>query len=170
MTNTNGWGPDESAELAMLRELLGAYVERDAVVRLIDRYLASLDDRVCDEEWARSLFTKDVRLVFPMGRWEGLAGLAEYQSKVLGRYARTVHFGSNYGITVQGGRAAFQFNLLCLHVLPDRPHAQRSLAPGSSFDIAGRMSGEAVRTVDGWRFDLLRLQVAWSKGEPPIRE
>ncbi|GAA2262352.1 MULTISPECIES: nuclear transport factor 2 family protein [Kitasatospora] len=169
MTKTNQQDMTEAAEIAMLRELLGAYVERDAVAKLIDRYLAGLDDRVYGEEWARSLFTEDVRLVFPVGERVGLEGLGAYHDEVMGKFARTVHLGSNYGITVQGDRATFQFNLLCLHVLSDQLREERSLAPGTTFESAGRMSGEAVRTADGWRFGLLGLQVAWAKGEPPVR-
>ncbi|WP_052682355.1 nuclear transport factor 2 family protein [Saccharothrix sp. ST-888] len=169
MTKTNQQALTDSAELAMLRELLGAYVERDAVAKLIDRYLAGLDDRVHDEEWVRSLFAENVRLVFPVGTREGIEGLGAYHAEVMGRFDRTVHLGSNYGITVQGDRAVFQFNLLCLHVLSDELHAERSLAPGTTFEVAGRMSGEAVRTPAGWRFDLLRLEVVWAKGEPPVR-
>ncbi|MDH6127682.1 nuclear transport factor 2 family protein [Kitasatospora sp. GP82] len=169
MTKTNHRAGTDSTELAMLRELLGTYVERDAVARLIDRYLAGLDERVFDEEWARSLFAEDVRLVFPVGSREGLAGLGEYHAEVMGRFDRTVHIGSNHTITVQGDRAAFRFNLLCLHVLVDGLHAERGPAPGATFESAGRMSGEAVRTADGWRFDLLALQVVWTKGEPPVR-
>ncbi|TWE18560.1 SnoaL-like protein [Kitasatospora atroaurantiaca] len=151
----------------MLRELLGAFVDRDAVARLIDRYLASLDERVFDEAWARSFFTEDVRLEFPVGSRTGRAGLAEFQAAAMAKFGRTLHVGSNHAIAVHGDRATLSFNLLAAHVHSDAAHAERGYAPGTHFDIGGRMDGEAERTESGWRLSRLALQLVWTTGEPP---
>jgi len=49
----------DQREQQELRELL----DRQRVVALVDHYVHTLDEPVTfDEEWARSLFTEDVRL------------------------------------------------------------------------------------------------------------
>jgi len=165
-TQTQAWIPADP-EVVILRELLGAFADRDAVARLIDRYLASLDQRIFDDSWARSLFTEDVRLEFPIGSRTGRAGLAEFQAAAMAKFERTLHVGSNYAIAVHGDRATLGFNLLAAHVHSDAAHAERGYAPGTHFDIGGRMEGEAERTEGGWRLSRLALQLVWTTGEPP---
>ncbi|MET9994746.1 nuclear transport factor 2 family protein [Streptomyces mutabilis] len=137
----------------------------DAVVvaELMGRYLVTLDDEEPDDAWARSLFTEDAIVTFPMSRHEGCAGLAEWHRASLAAFARTQHLGSPAVVTVTGDRAAFRANVLTTHVHHpggDRPPLFR----------AGTLaSGEACRTAAGWRIRELSFRVLFTEGEPPSR-
>ncbi|MER7779676.1 nuclear transport factor 2 family protein [Streptomyces sp. NPDC096191] len=140
----------ESVDAALVGELLG-------------RYLVTLDDEVPDEAWARSLFTENAVVTFPVSRHEGRAGLAEWHRASLAAFAATQHLGSPAVVTVTGDRAVFRANVLTTHVHHsggDRPPLFR----------AGTLaSGEARRTAAGWRMGELSFRVLFTEGEPPAR-
>jgi len=139
-----------AADAALVGELLG-------------RYLLALDDEKLDDAWARSLFTEDAVVTFPMSRHAGRAGLAGWHRASLAAFTRTQHLGSPPVVTVDGDRAAFRANVLTTHVHhpgTDRPPLFR----------AGTLaSGEARRTPAGWRLNALSFEVLFTEGEPPRR-
>jgi len=57
-----------------------------AVAALLDRYLLGLDDDKLDDDWARSLFTADATVEFPMSRHSGLAGMAGWHRDALAAF------------------------------------------------------------------------------------
>jgi hypothetical protein len=130
---------------------------------LLGRYLIALDDEELDDAWARSLFTEDAVVTFPMSRHAGCAGLAAWHRASLTAFARTQHLGSPPVVSVEGDRAVFRANVLTTHVHHpggDRPPLFR----------AGTLArGEARRTPAGWRLGELSFQVIFTEGEPPPR-
>ncbi len=63
----------EQTDQQDLREL----VERRRLEELVDRYVTTLDEpTVFDEDWARSLFTEDVRLEHEIAVLEGVDEVA----------------------------------------------------------------------------------------------
>ncbi|GGT20175.1 hypothetical protein GCM10010222_72680 [Streptomyces tanashiensis] len=130
-----------------------------AVTRLFDRYLRSLDDRgPFDEAWAASFFTADATTSTPAGDVRGREAVAANIRGAMGLFDRTVHFGSNYLVDVDGDRATLLGNQLSTHVLA---------ADGSLFVSGGRTENDLVRTADGWRLSRADLRIAWTRGNPP---
>ncbi|MFF3326634.1 nuclear transport factor 2 family protein [Streptomyces sp. NPDC002889] len=132
------------------------------VASLLDRYLIDLDDTKLDDAWARSLFTEDARIVFPMSAHEGIDGLAAYHRDALAAFERTQHINSPAVVDLTGGdRARLRANLVSTHVHhPDA--AQEQLF------VAGTLTtGEARRTPGGWRLSELSFRVVWTTGVPP---
>ncbi|MFB7374388.1 nuclear transport factor 2 family protein [Streptomyces sp. NPDC056222] len=130
------------------------------ITRLFDRYLRSLDDRgAFDAAWAASFFTEDATTSTPAGDVRGREAVAANVRMAMGLFDRTVHFGSNYLVDVDGDRATLLGNQLSTHVLAD---------DGGLFLSGGRTENELVRTPDGWRLSRADLRIAWTQGNPPV--
>ena len=141
--------------------------DRLEIGELLDRYAATLDESQdparFDEEWARSVFTDDVRLSFPVGSREGIAGAVALHRHGMGRFVRTQHVVSNLVLDFagDGARAGLRANLLAAHVYVN--------GEGESLFVVGDWyEGGARRTGGGWRIDRLELHVVWNMGRPPL--
>jgi hypothetical protein len=152
--------PDLDALAAEVRRLSDLAM----LVRLVDRYHASLDQGTFDHAWAMSLFTDDVELTFPVGSHRGIAGVPAFTAEIMARWGRTHHHGSDVSIDLDGDRAAISWSLIASHV-----HFGSPLPPDATqyFQLGGRFTGLARRTPDGWRIDRLRLRIVWSTGAVP---
>jgi hypothetical protein len=129
---------------------------------LLIRYLISLDDDKLDDEWARSLFTDDVRIVFPMSRHDGIDGLAEYHRDALSAFRRTQHLPSPPVVDMlDDGRVRLRANLVSTHVHRDAAPSEPLFATGSLVTCDARLTGA------GWRLSGLSLRVIWTTGNPP---
>src|ERR1700734_2627045 len=97
----------------VLREL----IERERVGALVDRYVTTLDlPSTFDEDWARSLFTEDVRLEHEIAVLEGIEEVAAAHRMVMERWERTLHFSTNHRIAFDGDRAHLTARLMAIHV------------------------------------------------------
>ncbi|QSB15930.1 nuclear transport factor 2 family protein [Natronosporangium hydrolyticum] len=133
-------------------------LRRLAVASLLDRYLVTLDTEQLDDQWARSLFAPDAVVTFPVGRHEGIGGLAGFHRTALGKFHRTQHMGSPAVVDLAGNRAFLRANLMSTQVKHDM-----------SIFVTGTLArGEAQLTVAGWRLALLTIELVWMTGEPPI--
>lgn len=148
-----------SAALAALEAQLRRLTDRSDLHDLIDRYMITLDEGKFDDAWTRSLFTADVSLTFPVGGYQGLAGLAEFTAEFMGRWDRTHHHAANHVIDVAGDRAAVSWSMIATHLRADQPS-------GPHFQLGAHFDGAAVRTGAGWRFSGLVLRVVWTSGRP----
>jgi hypothetical protein len=129
---------------------------------LLDRYLIGLDEEKLDDAWARTLFSDDARVEFPMARHEGIEGLADWHRQALESFAGTQHLNSPAVVDLSGDeRALLRANLVSTHVHhPD--------TPGDPLFVAGTLvHGEARRTERGWRLTELSFRLVWSTGSPP---
>ncbi|OEJ35368.1 nuclear transport factor 2 family protein [Streptomyces subrutilus] len=133
--------------------------DRAEITDLFDRYLRSLDDREFDESWAASFFTEEASTATPAGHVRGRNAVLENVRTALRLFNRTVHFGSNYVIEVDGDRATLRGNQLSTHVLAGQ---------GGLFLSGGRTDNELVRTADGWRLHRADLNITWTQGNPPV--
>ncbi|GAA3487105.1 hypothetical protein GCM10018987_11840 [Streptomyces cremeus] len=141
-----------------------ALTDRAEVTDLFDRYLRSLDDvhadggRALDAAWAAAFFTEEATTATPAGQVAGRSAVLANVSAAMRLFARTVHFGSNYVIEVDGDRATLRGNQLSTHVLADG---------GELFVSGGRTDNELVRTPAGWRLHRADLHIAWTQGTRP---
>jgi hypothetical protein len=149
---------------------VSALSDRAEISELLDRYLTDFDTLLTqpfdhvprDDAWYRRLFTEDLRLTFPVGGHQGIAGLAEFQLAAKANWARTQHISSNHVVDLDGDKAALRAQLLVTHVHPvelSRPH----------FTAGSRIQALAVRAQEGWRLDELTISLIWTSGAPPVR-
>ncbi len=146
---------------------LAALADRTAITDLFDRFAHDLDHRAFEAEaapddWARSLFTDDVTLAFPVGAHAGIAGVTALHRAALAPFARTQHIHTNYRVDLAGDRADVEFQLLATHVYADPAQPP--------FQVGDRYTGEVVRTAAGWRIRRLALAVIWTRGRPPAAQ
>ncbi|ANB04138.1 hypothetical protein SAM40697_6750 [Streptomyces ambofaciens] len=133
---------------------------------LLHRYLLSLDDEELDDAWTAGLFTDDAVVAFPVSRHQGADGMAAYHRSALSAFAATQHLGSPAVVELDGPRATLRANLISTHV----HHAHHALPQGSLpplFATGTFVNGEARRTPEGWRLNLLAFRLLWADGSPP---
>jgi hypothetical protein len=140
-----------------LREL----VDRAQVVALVDHYVATLDEpSVFDDDWARSLFTEDVRLEHEIAVLEGIEEVAAAHRFVMARWERTLHFSTNHQVQFAGEHAAaLSARLMAIHVHPGEN-------PPDALIAANLLQADAVRTDKGWRFERFAPRTIWRSGQP----
>ncbi|WP_409239864.1 nuclear transport factor 2 family protein [Streptomyces sp. PA5.6] len=138
-----------------------AVVDAFTVSGLLDRYLLALDTEELDDAWARTLFTEDAVVAFPLSRHEGIAGLARWHRAALENFARTQHLNSPAVVELTGAGASLRANLLSTHV-------HHPGGPGPELFTTGTsVTGAARRTPDGWRLTRLSFGLIWVDGVPP---
>ena len=149
----------EQTDQRGLRDLL----ERERVVALVDHYVDTLDEpSTFDEEWARTLFTEDVRLEHEIAVLHGIEEVAAAHRMVMTRWDRTLHFTTNHRIELDGDHAHLTARLLAIHVHPGEN-------PPESLIAANMLDADAVRTSGGWRFERFAPRTVWRTGRSPAR-
>jgi hypothetical protein len=140
-----------------LRELM----ERARVVALVDHYVTTLDEPSSfDEDWARSLFTEDVRLEYETAVLEGIEEVAAAHRMVMARWERTFHFSINHHIELDGEHAHLTARLMAIHVHPGENPPEPPIA-------ANLLEADAVHTSQGWRFERFTPHTVWRAGQSP---
>ena len=138
-----------------LREL----VDRERLVALVDHYVTTLDaPSSFDEDWARSLFTEDVRLEHEIAVLQGIPEVAAAHRMVMARWERTFHFSANPHIELDGENAHLTARLMAIHVHPGEN-------PPDPLIAANVLDADAVQTSNGWRFERFATRTLWRTGE-----
>ena len=139
--------------------------DRAAVTELLDRYAKLFDERNFDEALPE-LVTRDARIELPPGEHQGIEGMDVFHSETMSVFASTQHIFTSHLIDLDGDHAGFRANAHITHVLP----SSGSAAPADDLFIVGAvLTGEAVRTPDGWRIRDAVLDAVWRQGDfgPP---
>jgi SnoaL-like domain len=140
-----------------IREL----IERQRVVALVDHYVTTLDEpSPFDEDWARSLFTENVRLEHEIAVLEGIEEVAAAHRMVMARWERTLHFSTNHRIEFDGEHAHLTARLIAIHVHPGEN-------PPDPLIAANILDADAVQTGGGWRFERFAPRTIWTTGQSP---
>jgi hypothetical protein len=138
---------------------LQGLLDRDRIMTLMNRYLATIDDASgLDVEWAESIFSEDVRVEHRGFTLEGIEDLAVGNRFVRDGWDRTFHISTNAQVELDGDRAHLRAQLLAIHVHPKS-------TPPEPYIIANVFEADALRTLDGWRFRALTLRPVWSSGQ-----
>jgi hypothetical protein len=148
------------------QERLSLALDRAEVCELVDRYihlLDSADDPERDDEAYRRVFTDDVRLTFPIGQRQGIAGLAEFQRSAYLCWGSTFHLSGNHVVDLDGDRATVRAQVWALHV--QQAGSPMGLDTAHRFDVGGFYSASAVRLACGWRIAALEFVVLWTAGQ-----
>ncbi|NED77448.1 nuclear transport factor 2 family protein [Streptomyces sp. SID9944] len=146
-------------DLEEMQRQLRTLTDRAEITDLMDRYLRSLDEGVFDDEWARAFHTEDVTAEMPVGTVRGREALLRRVRQAMALFDRTVHFGADITVEIDGDRATARGAQLSTHVLAD--------GTDGVFVSAGHVENELVRTADGWRISASALRVVWTWGTPP---
>lgn len=150
-------------ELATLRRQLTDLTDRQEIRDLVDRYVVTLDthdDLACDDDWYRTIFTEDVHLEFPIGSYDRVAGLADFETAAKAKWDRTHHVSANCVVDLDGDRANVRAHFVGAHV----HHPDGARPPKDHFVVGGFYEIEALRTAAGWRFRRLRFNLVWTAG------
>jgi hypothetical protein len=141
------------------QEEIRDHIQREQVVALLDRYITTLDElSIFDSDWARSLFTEDVRLEHEVAVLEGIEEVAAAHRIVMGRWAGTLHFSTNHRVEFHGEHAHLTARLMAIHV-----HADEN--PPESLIAANFLDADAVPTSKGWRFERFAPRTFWRSGQ-----
>ncbi|MEV8070545.1 nuclear transport factor 2 family protein [Streptomyces sp. NPDC085995] len=132
------------------------------IAELFDRYVLGLDHDKLDDEWADALFAKDVVIEFPVSRHAGIDGLVEYHRKSLAMWAGTHHVNTPSVVSVEGDRATLRANMTSVHM-----HHERAGQTREHYVSGTYVTGDAVRTEQGWRLSRLSFDLIWKTGNPP---
>lgn len=154
----------QAADPAALAAEVARLADLAELQRLAGRYLASLDEGDFGEAWAKSLFTEDIEMTFPVGSHRGITGVGAFTTEIMARWGRTHHHGSDSSVDLDDDRAGLSWSLIASHVHHGSPVPPD---PSEYFQLGGRFTGTARRTPDGWRFDRLRLRIVWTTGAVP---
>ena len=134
-------------------------IERGRVAALVDRYVNTLDEPSSfDEDWARSLFTEDVRLEHEIALLEGIEEVAAAHRMVMTRWERTLHFSTNHHIEFEDDHAHLTARLMAIHVHPGEH-------PPDPLIAATVLDADAVQTSNGWRFERFAPRTVWRAGQ-----
>lgn len=137
---------------------LRALLDRDRILSLANRYFSTIDDGTgIDADWARTIFSPDVRVEHRGFTLEGPGDLAVGNAFVRDGWERTFHLATNAQIDLDGDRAHVRAQLLAIHV-------HREGGPGEPYVIANVFDADAVRTADGWRLSTLAFRPVWTSG------
>ncbi|MGH3625710.1 MAG: nuclear transport factor 2 family protein [Sciscionella sp.] len=161
---------DTDTDTATLRSRLLVLADHFEIRDLLDRYVITLDthdERQFDDSWYRTIFTEDAQLNFPINSYEGVAGLADFETRSKSNWEQTHHVSSNCAIDLDGDRATVRAQVLATHVHLPSTLVERGNDSHALFTFGGYYDAEVLRTADGWRFRLLTLHVVWHTGEGP---
>jgi len=147
-------------DVAALHAQVRALTDRAEISELCDRYVMHLDKDRGEDGWLDRIFTPDAHLTFPMGEYEGLAGLTEFQRMARTTFERTHHLSANHVVELDGDRGRVRVHLIAVHL-------KRTAEPGVQFTIGGHYEAEVVRTARGWRIQAFVFDVVWNDGEGP---
>jgi hypothetical protein len=154
----NGNGSSIEAEVQRLSD-------RAAVTELLDRYARLFDDRNFGDALS-TLVTADAHIELPPGEHLGIEGMDVFHLETMSPFGPTQHIFASHLIDLDGDRAGFRANAHITHVLP--PAASAGSAD-ELFVVGAVLTGEAVRTPDGWRIHKAVLEAIWRQGNfgPP---
>jgi hypothetical protein len=150
------------------RQEVQEWIERERIVALVDLYVTTLDEpSTFDADWARSLFTEDVRLEHEIAVLNGIEEVAAAHDMVMARWERTLHFTANHRVEFDGGHARLTARLMAIHIYP-------GVNPPEPLITANLLDADAVRTKNGWRFERFAPRNIWrserTTPEPEAKE
>lgn len=137
--------------------------DKQEIAEVLYRYATALDSR--DGGLLRQVFLEDAvfEIGAGVGRFEGVAAIADVVGAFLGGLEASQHIISNPVIELDGDRATSACYLHAQHYLPD----QRT--GGNTLEIGGTYRDRLVRTPDGWRIEHRELEVTWTEGNHGIQ-
>lgn len=142
--------------------------DRQAIMELISRYFAAIDDKRLDRSNVAAAFSHDAQIVRPNGTTlVGRDAIFDGHSESFARFRGTHHVTSDYVIDVVGDEAHIRANMTAMHLWKVEEGDTHSLQ--SHFIAGGVLQAVAFRTVAGWRLRQLSNRVCWRTGDGMVR-
>jgi len=142
-------------------EQLTRLLDREAIVNLLERWAALLDEQRFDD--LRSVFAADASITTPRGHAEGIEAILTQAWRGHRPEVRTQHLMTGYNVDIDDDRASVRVNYVGIFATGDGP-----IAPAPVFKIGSVYHLQLVRTDDGWRIHSLEMRPSWAEGEPPF--
>lgn len=139
---------------------LAGLVDREAIVELIHRFGAVLDEQRFDD--LRSVFAEDASVTTPGGHAEGIEAVVAQASRNDAADLRTQHLVTDLVVDLDGDRAFARGNYVGVFAT-----GEGSPAPPPQFQIGSVFRFALARTADGWRLRSMEMQPVWAIGERP---
>ena len=112
---------------------LQGLLDRDRIMALMNRYFATVDDASgLDAEWARSIFSEDVRVEHRGFTLEGIEDLAVGNRFVRDGWDRTFHVSTNAQVELDGDSAHLRASYWPFTYIQSRPRRSRTSSPTCS--------------------------------------
>jgi ketosteroid isomerase-like protein len=123
-------------------------------------YAIALDAR--DWPALATCFTPDATAHYRSGPpSRGYPAIEARVRSALAPLSASQHLIGNVTVTVDGDQGEALCYLQAQHVRPGTPGGDRYL-------VGGRYLDQFVRTTDGWRIAVRRLEVSWTQGNPAV--
>jgi 3-phenylpropionate/cinnamic acid dioxygenase small subunit len=141
-------------------DLLAELADREAIIDLLHRLGATLDDQRFDE--LASVFAADATVTTPGGQAQGLDAIHAQATRNHIPEVATQHRMSDLVLDLDGDRATVRANYVGVFA-----QGEGRFAPPSVFQVGSIYRFELVRTTDGWRIRSMLMQPVWADGERP---
>jgi|SRR5262245_11198259 len=137
-----------------------------AIIDILNRYFAMLDERKLDVETLNRVFTADAKIVRPNGSVTvGPRAIGESHTENFSRFRATQHMASGLIVThISDAEARFRGNLEAMHLWA-AGQGDPSVHPNDNYFLAGGViTGRVVLLAEGWRLAELAMDVVWRRG------
>jgi SnoaL-like domain len=146
-------------------EKIQLLIDRMDISEVIHHYPMSIDSR----SWPlfRSIFTEEIEVCLGNAteqarfRRVGAARFTERVASMIGGFAVTQHFLTDYHIEVNGDSAVCVCYMQARHFNPDGQGGQ------AIWDIGGYYRYNLIRTGRGWKIPKYHLAITWEQNRPP---
>lgn len=165
--NRNGGDRPRSGILDLVQESDHAALEdllnSDRIVRIVNRYFRTLDEKNFDESHFREIFTPDGKIVRPNGvAVTGPANIAHSHAESFGRFVSTQHLLTGHDVAIDNDKAVVRANLVAIHLWKDKP-ADASMME-RSFTAGGVITADLVRVDGSWKMSEIANRIIWRTG------
>ena len=138
-------------------------IDTSEITRIVDDYFRALDEKDFTKSRMEHIFSQDATIVRPNGApTKGPEMIGKSHAESFARFRGSQHLVSNHAVTLSGDNADFRANLVALHLWKDTVDEANLL--NSSFIAGGVITGQAVRTKEGWKISRLANRVVWRAG------
>lgn len=137
-----------------------------AVSALLSSYWAAIDDKNVDAGTIAAHYTGDARWNSPAGTRVGHEAILKAERFIYSKFQTTHHATTDHLVELDGDAARLRANMTAVHVWT--PEVRDELSLQSHFTAGSVVTGEAIRTDEGWRFRELTLRVTWREGWMPL--
>ena len=137
-----------------------------AIIEVLNRYFAALDDRQLDAETLSTIFTADGKIIRPHGTvTSGPRAIGESPIENFSRFRATQHLASGIIVTqMNDTEAQFRGNIVAMHLWAEG-QGNPDVDPNENYFLAGGViTGRVVLLAESWRIAELVNDVVWRRG------
>ncbi|SEF26527.1 SnoaL-like domain-containing protein [Amycolatopsis pretoriensis] len=140
--------------------------DRTAIIELLSRYYAAIDDNRLDRAAVEAVFAPDGKLINPAGvEFAGWDKILDRETTNFAQFRSTHHVTGDHIVELDGEHARMRANMIAMHLWTAEGSDPYSLQ--NHFISGGVFHALAARTSAGWRLSELSLNITWRDGAGP---